>query len=293
MSANHDRLSSLNEALQILVVALLLFLAVLTIDILLAPKIPWGAQTAIYWMVLYCSWLIGVPICIYMSGKWPPRNVSKLLALSLIFWSIEDSLYYYILGYSTFSPFPENPGMYPLMIYWWPAWFMVLSRFFAGLIIFVYVGINPDWGEEPVRLSLGREQVRWILKVAVFVSAGVVIAWSSYSYYTAGGFGGRIVYRTDPSYGREPWPESVYRGILVRRELELTRYNIQARYVLVRPGNLSELILAKPYWMLGSDSPSVLDSYLDKQVEILGKLVERQDRYELFAARIREATGKE
>lgn len=144
--------------------------------------------------------------------------------------------------------------------------------------------------------------MRWILKVAAFISAGVVIAWSSYSYYTAGGFGGRVVYRTDPSYGREPWPESVYRGVLVRKAAKVASYNpytkietlnTEVRYVLVRPGNLSELILAKPYWMLGPDSPSVLDSYLDKEVEILGKLVEKQNRHELFPGRIREATKNE
>jgi len=110
-----------------------------------------------------------------------------------------------------------------------------------------------------------------------------------YSYYARAGFGGSVVYRMDPSYKREQSPETVYRGVLLRRTVEIVALNPETRYVLARHGNLSELILTKPYWMAGSDESDVLNSYLDREVEILGKLVWKQYSGELFAGRIRKA----
>lgn len=292
--------ADVSRVLGTFLLALALFWVVLMVDVTIAWRMPWGAATAAYWLVLYGCWLGLCPL--YLAVKHSLRLGSMLLGLSSVLWSFEDSLYYYLRGHPPFSPFPDHPGMYPLLVYWWPVWFLILSRLFAGLIILVYTFMNPDWGEEAAKVSLGSEQVRWILKVALVICVGAIIAWASYSYYMASGFGGRIVYRTDPSYGREPWPETVYRGVLVRKAVKVASYNpytkietlnAEVRYVLVRPGNLSELMLAKPYWMLGSDAPSVLDSYLDKEVEVLGKLVERQHRRELFAGRIREATENE
>jgi len=290
----------LEQGLGVFLVALALFWAVLIVDLVLSQRIPWGVPTVVYWVALYGCWLCLCPL--YVAAKHSLRVGAILFGVSSILWSLEDSAYYHLLGYPTFSPFPDHPGMYPLMVFWWPAWFLILGRLFAGLVVLVYVSMNPEWGQEAVRVSLGPEQVRWMLKVAAVICAGAVVAWALYSYYTASGFGGDVVYRTDPSYGRESWPESVYRGVLVRMEVEVASYNPytkietlnrEVRYVLVRPGNLSQLIIAKPYWMLGSDSPSVLDSYLYKEVEVLGKLVEKHNRLELFPGRIREASKNE
>jgi len=271
----------------LLFLAVALFLATLIIDVVVAPTIPWGVLTSIYWLSLYGCWLGFFPT--YVAAKSSLGDGAVLLGFSLLLWSIEDPLYYILRGYPAFSPFPERPGMYPLMVYWWPVWFLLLSRLFAGLVILVYIRMNPDWGQEPARVALGSEEVKWILEVAAVICAGVLIFSVCYSYYTRAGFGGEIVYKTDPSYNREQSPETVHQGVLLRKTVEITPLNPETRYILARHGNLSELILAKPYWMMGSDESDILNSYIGQEVEILGKMVWDQYRGELFVGRIRRA----
>ncbi len=280
----------MDENVEIVLVAFLAFLAVLFIDVSVAPAIPWGVQTVIYWVVLYCSWLIAFPIC--MAARWSPRNVSKLLALSLVFWSIEDPLYYHLRGYSAFSPFPENPGMYPLMIYWWPVWFMILSRLFAGLVILVYASVNPEWGEERLEVFFTKEEIGWILKVAVVICVAAAAFGAWYLDYSRAGFGGHVLFEVDLSYKEEESPETVFRGVLTKMQVEspLPMGGVleDLRYVLVRPQtDLVDLVLVK------FKESKILDSYLGKKVEILGKLVWRQNRRELLSGRIREAEQNE
>ena len=267
----------MDDDLEIASVAFLLFLAVLFIDVLVAPRIPWGIQTAIYWIVLYCSWLILFPFL--MAARWSPRSVAKYLSLSLILWSVEDPLYYHLLGYPAFSPFPENPGMYPLMVYWWPVWFMILSRLFAGLVVIVYVSINPEWGEEGLEVRFTGEQIRWILKVAAIILVGAVAFGAWYLHYSRSGFGGDVLYGVDLSYKNEESSEAIFRGLLVRMQVEG-----DLRYVLLRTQkDLSDLFLAR------FRESKILDSYLGREVEILGKLVWRQYKRELLVGRIRVA----
>lgn len=277
----------MDKTLELLFLAFGLFVATLAIDVVVAPTIPWGMFTSIYWLALYGCWLGFFPT--YVATKSSLRDGATLLGFSLLLWSIEDPLYYISRGYPAFSPFPEHPGMYPLMVYWWPVWFLLLSRLFAGFVILVYICMDPGWGQKAVRVALASEEVKWILKVVAVICAGVLIFSVCYSYYTRAGFGGEIIYRTDPSYNREQSPETLYRGVLLRKTVEIIALNPEIRYVLARHGNLSELILAKPYWMAGSDESDVLDSYLGREVEILGKMVWKQYRGELFAGRIREA----
>ncbi len=278
----------MDRDLSIVSLALTAFLVALLIDVSVAPRVEWGFQTVIYWIALYCSWLIALPV--YMASRWPLRDVSKLFAYSLVLWSVEDPLYYYILGYSAFSPFPENPGMYPLMIYWWPVWFMVLGRLFTGLVILVYLTVNPEWGEDAISISLTSEETRWILKVAAIIIIAGVTSWAWYQQYSRAGFGGDVLYEIELSYKREESTEMIYRGVLARMKIEtplpVSGVRSSTRYVLLRPHpDINPLPLAR---ITGS---RIINSYMGKEVEILGKMVWRDYRRELLPGRIREAAG--
>ena len=277
----------MNRTFETLALAFLLFFGFLVIDILVAPPIPWGALTAIYWLVLYGGWLGFFPL--YAATRRSLRDGATLFGFSSMFWAFEDSLYYHLRGYPAFSPFPDHPGMYPLMVYWYPVWFLILGKLFLGLIVLAYVGMNPDWGVDRARIpSLGRGEITWILRVAAVALAGIAIFGTWYVYYSRASFGGEIVYEIDRSYKKELSREIVYRGVLMKKWVGTASPAIGPeqveRYVLDRSHlnlNFSDLILARP-------SP-LLDAYLYKEVEILGKLVDRQYRRELLAGRIREA----
>jgi len=269
----------MSRTLETLGLAFLLFFAFLVIDISVAPAIPWGVPTAIYWLVIFGCWLGFFPL--YAATKQSLRNGTTLFGFSSILWAFEDSLYYHLRGYPAFSPFPDHPGMYPLMVYWYPAWFLILGKLFLGLIVLAYVSMNPDWGVDSVRIpALGREEAKWILRVAVVACAGAVIFGVWYMDYSRAGFGGEILNEIDPSYKKGLSRETVYQGILLRKRVE-TSYGEEVRYVLVRYDNLSDLIITR--------SSRLLDAYLYKEVEILGKLVDVQYRRELVPGRIREA----
>ncbi len=277
-----------HPAIELFCLAFLLFFAFLVVDLLVAPRIPWGTLTALYWGLSYGCWLGFFPM--YAATKRSLRDGTTLLGFNLAFWAFEDSFYYHLRGYPAFSPFPDHPGMYPLIVSWYPAWFLILGKLFLGLIVLAYVHMDPDWGLDRVRIpSLDADQITWILRVCAVACAGSIVFAGYYLHYSRASFGGKIVYEIDPSYKKELSPETVYKGVLVRKEIEVllpagTSYGREVRYVLARYENLSDLVIARP-------SP-VLDAYLYREVEILGKLVDRQYRRELLPGRIRE-TGDE
>ena len=247
----------------------------------------WGIPTVVYYLFLFGYWLVLLPL--YMSAKWSLREAAIFLGFSLLFWSFQDTLYYLILGYPALAPFPDRPGFYPLLVNWYPVWFFILSRIIAGFCVILYVGLHPDWGEEPlVWPSLGKEEARWILRVFVILIVGILIFGAWYHQYSRGGFGGKVLYEVDFKYKRESFPETVFSGLLEKFFDSSCGSN---RYILVRHMNLSNLRIA---WIKES---KILDSHLGRDVEILGKLIPISgmsegvyySKKELLPGRIREA----
>jgi len=278
----------------VILAAFALFCVVLVVDLAVASRIPWKETpastyirtTMVYWLILYGCWLGLCPL--YVAAKYSLRSGTILFGISSMLWSFEDSLYYGLWGCPVFSPFPTRPGMYPLLFNWYPVWFLILSRFLIGFVALAYLVIKPDWGTDKLR----KPSLRRTLAI-VLVGVTAFGAW--YLYYSRASFGGKILYEIDLSYKIELAKETVFRGILVNKTfMKGIPYpgaspEREIRYIL----ETDDVEGADPILAV-SEELGFLEAYFDKEVEILGKLVEREymvDSYrtEILVGRIRRA----
>ena len=289
------------RTIRVVLAGFALFCLVLVVDLALASRIPWKYTSAsnyvrttlAYWLMLYGCWLVLCPL--FVAAKYSLRLGTILFGFSSMLWSVEDSLYYYLWGFPVFSPFPTHPGMYPLLFNWYPVWFLILSRSLIGIVPLAYVVMKPGWGRDRLRRPSPRRSL-------VVVLAGVAIFAAWYLGYSRASFGGKILYETGLSYKIEPAKEDVFRGILLNRTfMKGIPYPgappvREIRYVL--SGVVLENGERRNYILSVSKQLDFLEIYFDKEVEILGKLIEDEAmgqpyRIKILVGRIRRAKEAE
>ena len=254
----------MDEDAKIFTLAFLLFIIVVCIDIEIVPKIPETSKipylktVMIYWLVLYGIWLGFIPL--YAMFKKSLRWGSELFGFTAVLWSFEDTLYYFLLGYDVLNPF-DYPGMYPLLFNWYPIWLLISVRLAIGLAVLIFLIKKPAWGRN--KLLFSRRQV---ISVA-FVGVLVFSIW--YLDYSRAFFGGKMLHEMDLSYKTEPCEEKVFRGIL-RNMTFMRGPNRAVLYTLEHKGKTGQI-----YYRLATHQESkILDTFIDEEVEILGKLIE-------------------
>jgi len=260
--------------------SLALWIGVSLSEIYLSPRIPLGMASVVFYSSLFLFALVILPL--YLSLSWNVGEAAIFLGFGLIFWALNDLACGFLVPGLTTPGF----GICFLLRGWYPPSFLILLRLATGSSIIVYLVLNPEIGAEPLgRPELQRSEVIWFSKASLIIIVVLLVGWLAYESISRGGFGGDVVYILSPEYQEVNEPELVYEGTLIA--------TIQEGYVLLRRKfNQTDLRIGRIKGV--SWDTDVLDKYLGREVEVLGKLSPFRPGEErsLLPGRIRPLTRK-